>query len=400
MLTPSPHPQEPQRLAALRSYQILDTLPEAVFDDLTKLAAHICDAPMATISLVDQDRQWFKSAIGLGASETSREVSFCGHAILGNGLMEVPDTLNDKRFADNPLVTDGIKIRFYAGAPLTDESGLPLGTLCVIDSKPRLLSTEQREALNALARLAVHQLEIRKTNLGLQDLLVKFSGEDPAKKERLVALGQLSSGVAHEINNPLTIIAGMVEVLGLKIRREQNVDHELAALKTATARVAQVVTGLRNFAQQRTLKSTRPLAMQELIEKLSHRFEPMLQSTGVTIQWPKEDLARVNVDEAQIFMAIEHVIKNAVEAAANSTDRIVKVETRVDEGFWVLRCTDSGTGIDSSHLQRLFEPFFTTKPTGMGQGLGLSVTRGIVMAHGGSVELAQQHPTVFEIRLP
>lgn len=400
MLKPSYHPQEQQRLAALRSYQILDTLPEAVFDDLTKLAAYMCNVPTATISLIDHDRQWFKSTVGLSATETSREVSFCGHAILGEGLMEVPDTTVDKRFIDNPLVTDGLKIRFYAGAPLRDEKGLPLGTLCVVDSKPRTLSVEQRDALNALARLVVHQLEIRKTNLGLQDLLVKFSGEDPAKKERLAALGQLSSGVAHEINNPLTIIAGMVEVLGLKIRREQNVEHELSALKMATTRVAQVVTGLRHFAQQRTLTTTRPLAMRDLIAKLANRFEPMTQTTGVKIYWPEDDLARVKVDEVQIYMALEHVIKNAVEAASSSPERTVKIETRVDDGFWVLRCTDSGEGIAAHNMQRLFEPFFTTKPTGSGQGLGLSVARGIVMAHGGSVELVQQNPTVFEIRLP
>lgn len=400
MQAPSNHPQEPQRLALLRSYQILDTLPEAVFDDLTKLAAHICDVPMATISLIDQDRQWFKSPIGLGATETAREVSFCGHAILGNGLMEIPDTHQDKRFADNPLVTEGPRIRFYAGTPLTDVSGLPLGTLCVIDSKPRSLSVEQREALNALGRLVVHQLEIRKTNLGLQDLMVKFSGEDLAKKERLAALGQLSGGVAHEINNPLTIIHGMLEILALKIRREQNVEQELAALKKATQRVAQVVTGLKNFAQQRTLASTKPVAMQELFKKLQARFAPLAQTANVTILWPDDEIARVKVDEAQIFMALEHIIKNAVEAAAASADRVVKIETRVDDGFWVLRCTDSGSGISAANLQRLFEPFFTTKPTGSGQGLGLSVARGIIMAHGGAVELVQQNPTAFEIRLP
>jgi len=400
MQAPSAHPKEPQRLAVLRSYQILDTLPEAVFDDLTKLAAHICDVPMATISLVDQDRQWFKSAIGIGAPETPREVSFCGHAILGNGLMEVSDTHQDKRFADNPIVTDGPKIRFYAGAPLTDVSGMPLGTLCVVDSKPRSLSVEQREALNALARLVVHQLEIRKTNLGLQDLMVKFSGEDPAKKERLAALGQLSGGVAHEINNPLTIIHGMIEILGMKIRREQNVEHELEALKKATQRVAQVVTGLKNFAQQRTLTSLKPLAMQDLFKKLQTRFETLAQTANVTILWPEDEIARVNVDEAQIFMAIEHVIKNAVEAASASADRVVKIESHVDDGFWALRCTDTGSGITTENLQRLFEPFFTTKPTGSGQGLGLSVARGIIMAHGGSVDLVQQNPTVFEIRLP
>lgn len=400
MLKPSNHPLESQRLASLRSYHVLDSLPEAVFDDITKIAAHICDVPIATISLIDEKRQWFKSNLGLGKSETTREVSFCGHTILGDGLMEVPDTHKDQRFIDNPLVTEGPKIRFYAGAQLTDENGLPLGTLCVIDSKPRVLSSEQRSALSALARLVVNQLEIRKTNLGLQNLLVRFTEDDPAKKERLAAIGQLSSGVAHEINNPLTIIMGMLQVLELKVGRHEEVDREVSALKKAAGRVAQVVSGLKDFAQQRTLSAKRSLSSHELLQKLQLRFSPLAQSLGVNVLWPLEDATRVSADEAQIFLAIEHVIKNAIEAAAQSAERAVKIDCYREQDAWVLRCTDSGAGIASQNIQRLFEPFFTTKPTGSGQGLGLSVARGIVMAHGGRVELVQQNPTVFEIRLP
>ncbi len=400
MLKPALHPQESQRLASLRSYQILDTLPEAVFNDLTKLASQICDVPIATISLIDRDRQWFKAPIGLDVQETPREVSFCGHAILGSEVMEVPDTQKDQRFLDNPLVLGGPRIRFYAGTPLLDEAGMPLGTLCVIDDKPRTLSVAQRESLSALGRLVVHQLEIRKTNLGLQDLLVKFTGEDEEKKERLTALGQLSSGVAHEINNPLAIITGMIEVVSLKLSRQQSVERELLSLRNATDRVAKVVVGLRQFAQKRTLSTLKSMATRELFEKLSQRLNPLALTAGVKITWPADDVARVNVDEVQFFMACEHVIKNAIEAAAQSQDKWVKLETYVEDDFSVLRCSDSGAGISPENIQRLFEPFFTTKPTGSGQGLGLSVARGIVMAHGGVINLVGIQPTTFEIRLP
>ncbi len=162
-MIPAPLPEkEPERLEALQRYEILDTESEQRFDDLTLLAKHICDAPIALISFVDAERQWFKSRIGLTASQTPRAVSFCGHAILEEDVMVVPDAAADARFADNPMVTGEPGIRFYAGAPLLTSTGHALGTLCVIDRKPRELTEEQLEALRVLARQVVAQLELRR----------------------------------------------------------------------------------------------------------------------------------------------------------------------------------------------------------------------------------------------
>jgi PAS domain S-box-containing protein len=152
---------ESERLAALRRYEILDTPPESEFDDLTRLAAQICDAPIALISLVDADRQWFKSKQGLDANETPRELAFCAHAVHSGELLEVPNATEDERFRDNPLVTGEPDIRFYAGTPLVTGAGLSLGTLCVIDRTPRHLTPQQREALATLGRQVVRQLDLR-----------------------------------------------------------------------------------------------------------------------------------------------------------------------------------------------------------------------------------------------
>ena len=169
MTAPIPH-SEKKRLKVLWQYEVLDTVPEEVFDDLTELAAQICDAPIALISLVDEKRQWFKSKFGTPFKETSRDVSFCAHAINQTELFIVPDATLDKRFAANPLVTSDPKIRFYAGAPLVTPDGYALGTLCVIDKVPRDLRPEQKQALRTLARHVVSQLELRRRTKQLGDV--------------------------------------------------------------------------------------------------------------------------------------------------------------------------------------------------------------------------------------
>lgn len=166
--------QEAARLEALRQYSILDTPPEQAYDDFTSLASFICQVPIALISLVDAERQWFKSKIGLEVNQTARNISFCGHTILSERTLVVKDALSDERFCDNPLVTSAPGIRFYAGAPLITPAGYILGSLCVIDRKPRDLSGSQKIALEALARQVVTQLELRRVSSNLANALNKI----------------------------------------------------------------------------------------------------------------------------------------------------------------------------------------------------------------------------------
>ncbi len=161
---------EKHRLNVLWQYEVLDTVPEEVFDELTELAARICEAPIALISLVDENRQWFKSRHGTTLTETSRDVSFCAHAIRQSDLFIVPDATADERFANSPLVTSEPHIRFYAGAPLITPDGYALGTLCVIDKVARELRPDQQEALRILARHVVSQLELRRRSRELGKL--------------------------------------------------------------------------------------------------------------------------------------------------------------------------------------------------------------------------------------
>ena len=194
MKTPFRPADEARRLEVLRQYDLLDTLPEQSLDDLTALAAQICAAPISLLSVIDEQRQWFKSRVGLSASETPREISFCGHTILQRDLLLVPDAALDERFAGNPLVTGDPHIRFYAGVPLVTAENQALGTLCVIDREPRQLSPSQQEALRVLGRQAMAQLELRRQTRDLsrsEHLLRTIIESEPECVKLLNADGSL-----------------------------------------------------------------------------------------------------------------------------------------------------------------------------------------------------------------
>lgn len=180
MISPSSYPlpeQEADRLRTLRSYKILDTKPEERFDELTQLAAIICGAPISLITLIDGDRQWFKSKVGLELAETPRAHAFCTHAIMQPQMFEVEDATKDQRFANNPLVTGDPHIRFYAGSPLATSDGHLLGTMCVLDREPRTLSAQQKTALEILGRQVIANMELRSN---LRELEAALAARDAA----------------------------------------------------------------------------------------------------------------------------------------------------------------------------------------------------------------------------
>jgi two-component sensor histidine kinase len=228
----SPTWDEEDRLAALRRYSILDTPPEADFDDIVRLAAQVCQCPIALISLIDDRRQWFKAEVGLGVRETPLVASICTKAILQPGLFIVPDTTEDPRFASTPLVQGEPHLRFYAGAPLKTPDGLPLGTLCVLDTKPRNLTPEQQFTVTTLARQVVIQLELRRVVTAREEAL---AASRRAEQRQAVLVRELH----HRIRNTLALVQSL---LGSTARASRSVDEFYRAFSARIASLAKTQT--------------------------------------------------------------------------------------------------------------------------------------------------------------
>lgn len=241
MDAPTP-PNERNRLEELRTYAILDTPAEQAYDDIVKLASLICDVPIALISLIDEDRQWFKAKVGLGVLQTPRGEAFCAHAIANPGeFMQVHDTALDPRFADNPLVTGDPKVRFYAGAPLVTASGVAMGTVCVIDQVPRTLEPRMVEALEALSRQVVALLELRRADLKLRLLAAE-------QQQRQIQLEAYQEQL--EALNLILVEQNTVDALtGLKNRRafDRILSEELSRAGRAGSSLALIFIDVDHF---------------------------------------------------------------------------------------------------------------------------------------------------------
>jgi signal transduction histidine kinase len=402
-------PNENDRLSALKNYEILDTPPEPEFDALTELASAICGTPIALISLVDRDRQWFKSKVGLAASETSRDVSFCGHALLETEIFIVEDAQQDERFKDNPLVTGAPSIRFYAGAQLRNDTGHAIGTLCVIDTQPRTLSNEKRKALQTLSHMVISQLELKKKNTELQAALETIEAQKLTLlyHSKMSALGEMAGGIAHEINNPLAIISGYADRLRFLFRPHsplpefEKIDSILKGIFKGVDRVSSIVKGLQLFSRD---SSRDPLSVSDL-RSVIHESLGLCQESfkvlGIEIRY-QEPATEILVfcRPSQISQILVNLLNNAKDAVKDlNGSRWVEIGLTQDSETTDLYVWDSGPGIPDELRDKIFLPFFTTKDPGKGTGLGLSVSKSLATSNDAILELEEQkHPSRFSLK--
>jgi len=371
---------EAARLGALESYQILDTPAEQAYDDFTTLAARICGVPIALISLIDKDRQWFKSRLGLDPPETPREQAFCAHAIVDNQLLVVSDARRDRRFEGNPLVTGAPHIRFYAGAPLVTEEGHGLGTLCVIDSVPRQLTADQLASLQALSRQLMVQLELRRA---MQLLL-----EAERAKKIFVA------NVSHELRTPLTSIRG---ALALVRDSEPNLEEDSRELLTAAYRNAHRLLALVNDlldlervgSGELSVVKAEDSDLGEAIQRAVETVRPIAKDAGVTIVSPPTSL-RLVADPERLMQVFINLLANAVRFSPRGGT--VTVGMTIESASVRVTIDDQGPGVPAPFRQAIFEPFKqvegSTAHKKGGTGLGLAISQAIVKEHGGVIEVA------------
>ena len=385
-------PNEPARLAELRGYAILDSEPEEGFDELTRLASFICGLPIAMVTLVDEDRQWFKSKVGMEDREGPRDWSFCAYAVASGETFVVGDAQQDERFRDNPYVTGDPHIRFYAGVPLTTATGATLGTLCVIDREPRELTREQMSALQALAHQAMAQLDLRRQNRELREL-------DRLKDEFVAS-------VSHELRTPLTSIRGYIETLLDEEPGALTDDQRrfLAIADRNAERLLKLVGDLLFMAAVdagRLELDDRDVDVHELVRESLEHVRPAAASKSVEVFADVQEVT-VRGDAQRLAQMIDNLVSNAVKftPAQGSVD-VSAVRTN---GQVEIRVADTGIGIPPIDLTRLFARFgrasnATHVP---GTGLGLSISRAIAEAHGGSIDVrsVEGEGTTFTVRLP
>jgi signal transduction histidine kinase len=401
--------KEAERVRALKEYDILDTLPERAFDDITCLASYICETPVALITLVDGERQWFKSKIGFNLTETARDISFCSHAIGQSDLFVIKDATKDKRFKDNPLVTSDPHIRFYAGAPLVTTDGHALGTLCVIDREPRELKPEQIEALQTLSRQVIAQLEVRRiaqqlvqTNNELEsEVFLRRKAEDALREKtgaairemqnqvmqnrKIADLGRVAAQVAHEVKNPLAglllysmhlknkvsakLSAGELNIL-------DNIIDTINRLKTITEHIM-------DYARPVNLNLKR-LDLNSVVNGILQLLQPKISANKVeTVLELEPEGVCCLFDEALLYSALTNLILNAIEAMPEGGT--LKLETKKRDGLVRITIIDSGGGMTQEQVKNAFEPFYSTKAKGL--GLGMSSALKIIEQHQGIIKI-------------
>jgi signal transduction histidine kinase len=403
-------PDEPARLEALAAHALLDTPPEEAFDALTRLAARLCGTPIALVSLVDGARQWFKSRVGLEEPETTREVAFCAHAILQDGLFVVRDACQDERFCDNPLVTSEPRVRFYAGTPLKSLSGHTLGTLCVIDHVPRELTAEQAQALQVLGRQVEAQLQLR---LRVKEL-ERREAESRAQREALARLKRQKDGllqlVVKDLQTPLSAIHSHAAQVQSRSYLPEDVRGAAHHIREGTESVQRLVANLLEASQEDAPLVTRPseFDVTALLSEVARDFALRTQGTRRQFShWARVAERHITADRQMLRRAVDNLLDNSFRFTALSGGQVTLEALQPEPDLLELRVRDDGPSIPASARAHVFEahpPEEVLAPdrARASSSLGLAFCRHVVEAHGGWIWVEENMPkgVVFCLRIP
>lgn len=386
--SPLPH-NESERLAALKRYNILDTLPEDAFDDATKLVAYICDVPIAHISFIDENRQWFKSEIGLGVSEVPREITFCRYTILDSKMVEIQDTFLNERFKNDPNVVGGLKVRFYAGIPLTTPDGYNIGTICAIDHISKELNESQINVLSIVAKHVIYQLELITKN-------IELAGQKKIVQRAVLAKDNFLANMSHEIRTPLNAIMGFTDLLrqtNLNTVQRDYVD----SMQIAQENLLLIVNDILDLSKIESGNLTIDAQPFHLKNTLKHIYDLLKVKVPAAVEFNlflDADMPEIVIgDQGRLNQILVNLIGNALKFTEDGDVTVSVKNVAETEDSYSLKFTikDTGIGIPEKKLQHIFERFTqaeesTTRRFG-GTGLGLNIVKQLIELQNAEIQV-------------
>ena len=386
MATARPHPEHARRVSALAGYYILGTPAERDFDDIASLAAQVCDAPIALISFVGEDGQWFKARIGTDLDGGDLDSSVCAHAILSDDVLEIDDAAADPRTAESPLVTDGVGMRFYAGVPLLTGEGLPLGTLCVIDRRPRELSEAQLGALRALGRQVMTQLELRRA-LRAEAEAVRAAEAQAAELARsLEAAETLRLEIDHRVKNSLQLVSSLLQMQASRSGSEE-VRHALGAARGRVLAISSIHAALNRSSEANKVK------LRAYAERLVEELQASAPE-GVEIALAADEIELRSSEASSLAILVNEFVTNSLKYAfPDGREGHVTLDIRREGDRVRARFSDDGVGHAVDGGRPVQEGLGTRIMLAVGQQLGASLD---FVADVGGTTLAFDFPLAGE----
>ncbi len=382
---------ETNRIEALKNLGILDTPPDGSFDKLTKLAAKLLDMPIAIITLVDTDRIWFKSKYGIEVQEIGREPGLCSSAILSDDLYLVEDARKDVRALSNPLVAGDFGLRFYASVPIKTKDGYNLGTLCVIDKKPRRLDEAKKELLQNLADLVIDQMDLRMD-----------------ARKAIQYQHQILNITAHDLKNPLSIMPLLADMIVMNKGNPKAIEDIGLQIKDAGKRMNRIINDLLANAVvdggkiQLRLKS---LDLTEVVKGVVDSNMVLARKKGQNLIFKVENKCTLFADHQRLTEVLDNLINNAIKYSP--FEKNIYVSIRSGNTTAIVEIKDEGPGLTKDDKRNLFRKFtsLSAQPTGneISTGLGLSIVKDLVDAHKGSITAfseGEETGTTFILELP
>lgn len=382
---------EIKRLETLRKYDILDTPPDGTYDHIVKLVAKLLNVPIAIVSLVDTDRIWFKSAFGLNVQQIPREEGLCASAIFSKDFYMVENALKDPRTLRNSLITSELGLRFYAAVPLTTSDGFNLGTLCVLDKKPRILNNTEQQILEDLARVVIEQLELR--------LMARLA---------INSQNKMAYMITHDVRSAVCHIPALVDLIKEQKGNPDEIEKMWDMMKLAADKSMQAVDSFLTYAKNLSVDIIyrfEPVDLSELTNRVVSTNKVLASKKQQKIESSLEANIHVNGDKTRLSELIDNFLSNAIKYSPRGKNITVVLEKKREKV--ILEVKDEGQGMTIEDMNNAFKRFskLSAVPTGneVSTGLGLWIAKEIAESHGGNVKVkskGKDKGTIFTIELP